>query len=107
MGFRMVLHRRSLLERDRCERRPKSQYILVRVTPGKLTVQVESEVFYLLLAGDLHVVHVHRWALACASGVGNVDGFEGVGLHTPGAEPGLDTVKVGLEVKGSYCWVTI
>jgi hypothetical protein len=73
------------------------------VAPGKLTVQVESEVFDLLLAGEFHVVQVHRWALAYASGEGNVNGFEGVGLHAPG----LDRVKVGLEVKGSYCWVTI
>jgi hypothetical protein len=77
------------------------------VAPGKFTVQVESEVFDLLRAGELHVVHVQWWALACASGEGNVDGFEGVGLHAPGAELGLDRVKVGLEVEGSCCWVTV
>jgi hypothetical protein len=75
--------------------------------PGKFSVQVEAEEGDVLRAGKLRTVHVHRRARAWTSGEGDVNGFEGVGVHAPGAEPGLDGVKVGLEVEGSCCGVTV
>jgi hypothetical protein len=61
----------------------------------------------MILAGKLHIVHVDRWAHSCTCCERNVDLFEGVGLHAPLVEPGVECVEVGLELLESYGWVTV
>jgi hypothetical protein len=51
----------------------------------------------MVLAGKLHIVHMDGRARAALCGERYVDRFEGVGLHSPFLEPGLDCEEMGLK----------
>jgi hypothetical protein len=65
------------------------------------------EVFDMVLAGKLHIVHMDGRARAAACGERYVGRFEGVGLHSPFLEPDLDCEEMGLKFLGGYGGITV
>jgi hypothetical protein len=49
----------------------------------------------MVLAGKLHIIRMDGRARAAACGARYVEGFEGVGLHSPLLKPDLDSEEMG------------
>jgi hypothetical protein len=69
--------------------------------PRKLSVEMKSKVFNMVLFRDLHIIYMDRWACCVSSSERHMDRLSFISFHTPNFQPGLDCEEGGLEFLGS------